>query len=77
MLTLRKAGDDPLEYLKITIEQGRVTGLTVEAGDAGGSAELLEHLSFSFNKISIDYVPQGKDGLAKGGLNYTDQWGEA
>jgi len=76
VLTLRKAGDDPLEYLKITIEQGRVTGLTVEAGDSSGGADLLEHLSFSFNKITVDYVPQDKDGLAKGGMTYMDQWGE-
>jgi type VI secretion system secreted protein Hcp len=76
VLTLRKAGDNPLEYLKITIEQGRVTGVTVEAGDVSGSPELREHLSFSFNKISVDYVPQGKDGLAKGGMTYADQWGD-
>jgi type VI secretion system secreted protein Hcp len=77
VLTLRKAGDSPLEYLKITIEQGRVTALTVEAGDSGGGSELLEHLSFSFNKITVDYVPQGKDGYAKGGMTYMDQWGES
>src|SRR3954471_1314815 len=59
VLTLRKAGGTALEYLKITIEQGRVTGLTVEAGDAQGSAELLEQVTFSFNKITVEYVPQG------------------
>src|SRR6476469_6595478 len=31
VLTLRKAGKSQLEYLKITIEQGRVTALTVDA----------------------------------------------
>jgi type VI secretion system secreted protein Hcp len=77
VLTLRKAGDGPLAYLKITIEQGRVTALSVEAGDASGGADLLEHLSFSFNKITVDYVPQGKDGYAKGGMTYMDQWGDA
>jgi type VI secretion system secreted protein Hcp len=76
VLTVRKAGASPLEYLKITIEEGRVTGLTIEPGDVRGSAELLENLSFSFNKITVDYVPQGKDGYAKGGMSYTDQWGD-
>ena len=33
VLTLRKAGKSPLDYLKITIEQGRVTGLSIDAGD--------------------------------------------
>ena len=34
VLTLRKAGKSQLEYLKITIEQGRVTSLTIDGGDA-------------------------------------------
>ena len=33
VLTLRKAGKTPVEYLKITIEQGRVTSLTIDGGD--------------------------------------------
>ena len=31
VLTVRKSGKAQLEYLKITIEQGRVTGLAIEA----------------------------------------------
>ena len=76
VLTMRKAGKTPLEYLKITIEQGRVTALDVEAGDANGGADVLENVSFSFNKINVEYVPQGKDGQAMGGTIYSDQWGE-
>jgi type VI secretion system secreted protein Hcp len=75
VLTLRKAGEHPLEYLKITIEQGRVTALTVEAGDPAGGADLFENLSLSFNKITVEYVPQGKDGRALGAMTYTDEWG--
>jgi len=76
VLTLRKAGKTPLEYLKITIEQGRVTSLTIEAADKSGGADLFELVSFSFNKISVEYVPQGKDGQALGGMTYADQWSE-
>ena len=36
VLTLRKAGSSPLDFLKVTIEQGRVTSLTIEAGDRSG-----------------------------------------
>jgi type VI secretion system secreted protein Hcp len=77
VLTLRKAGKTQLEYLKITIEQGRVTALTVEGGDDEGGSDVLEHVSFSFNKITIDYVPQGKDGQAMGGTQFSDQFGDA
>jgi type VI secretion system secreted protein Hcp len=76
VLTQRKAGKTALEFLKVTIEQGRVTGLTIEAGDKEGSPDLFEHLSFTFNKITVEYTPQGKDGLAQGSMMYTDQWGE-
>lgn len=77
VLTLRKAGKGQLEYLKITIEQGRVTSLTIAAGDTEGGADVLEHVSFSFNKITIDYVPQGKDGQALGGTQFSDQFSDA
>ena len=76
VLTLRKAGKTQLEFLKITIEQGRVTSLTVEGGDSSGSASVVEHVSFSFNKIEVEYVPQGKDGLPQGGMTFADQWSD-
>jgi type VI secretion system secreted protein Hcp len=76
VLTLRKAGKSQVEYLKVTIEQGRVTSLTVDAGDLGGSAEIVERVSFSYNKIEIEYVPQGKDGLPQGAMTFSDQWSE-
>ena len=77
VLTLRKAGKSQLEFLKITIEQGRVTSLTVDGGDPAGSAEIVEKVSFSFNKIEVVYVPQGKDGLPQGGMTFADQWSAA
>lgn len=76
LLTVRKSGTKPLEFLKITIEQGRVTAITLDAGDAGGGTSLVENVSFSFNKISVEYVPQGKDGLGLGAMTYNDQWNE-
>lgn len=76
LLTVRKAGSKPLEFLKITIEQGRVTSISLEAGDAGGGSGLVEQVSFSFNKISVEYVPQGKDGQGLGSMTYNDQWNE-
>jgi type VI secretion system secreted protein Hcp len=76
VLTLRKAGKGQLEYLKITIEQGRITSVTVDAGDLSGSPEVVEKVSFSFNKIEVEYVPQGKDGQPQGGMTFADQWSD-
>ncbi len=44
-----------------------MTALDVEGGDANGGADVVENVSFSFNKISVEYVPQGKDGQPMGG----------
>ena len=76
VLTLRKAGKSQVEFLKITIEQGRVTSLTVDGGDSSGSADLVEKVSFSYNKIEVEYVPQGKDGLPQGSMTFADQWSD-
>jgi type VI secretion system secreted protein Hcp len=73
-LTLRKIGKTPLEYLKIKIEEGRVMAIDLDAGDASGSPALLERVSLSFNKISIEYTPQGADGMPQGTTNFEDEW---
>ena len=77
VLTLRKAGKSPLEFLTIKIEQGRLTALTIEAGDKTGSPDVFEDLTFTFNKITVEYTPQAKDGSAKGSMLFTDQWESA
>ena len=76
VLTLRKTGTSKIEYMKITIQDGRVLALDVEAGDPTGSATLLERVSFTFNKISVEYTPQGGDGMPQGTTTFEDQWGE-
>lgn len=77
VLTIRKTGGSKLEFFKITITDGRVMGLDVEAGDASGASDMLERVSFSFNKISIEYTPQGGDGMPLGATTFEDQWGES
>ena len=73
-LTLRKIGKTPLEYLTIKIENGRVMAIDIEAGDATASPALFERVSFSFNKISIEYTPQAADGSAQGSTSFEDEW---
>jgi len=77
VLTVRKAGSKPLEYLKITIENGRVTALSIDAGDGPTGTEVVEQVSFSFNKIMVDYIPQGKDGQSGAGTTFQDQFDES
>jgi type VI secretion system secreted protein Hcp len=76
VLTLRKAGKEHLEYLKVTIEQGRVVSLTIDTVPTTGVPDIVEHVSFSFNKIEVEYVPQGKEGLPAGGMTFADQWND-
>jgi type VI secretion system secreted protein Hcp len=76
VLTLRKSSKPPLEYLKITINDGRVMSLDVEAGDVSGGSTLLERIAFSFNKVEVEYTPQGSDGQPMGSTVFQDQWGE-
>jgi type VI secretion system secreted protein Hcp len=74
VLTLRKAGKTALEFLKITMEQGRIVSIEIEAGDTEGGAGMLERITISFNKIAVEYTPQGADGLPQGGTTFQDQW---
>lgn len=77
VLTLRKAGKSQLEFMKITIENGRVASLTIGGGDEQGGHEVVEHISFAFNAITVEYVPQRKDGQGGGGMVFSDQFGDA
>jgi type VI secretion system secreted protein Hcp len=77
LLTLRKVGKSPLEYFTIKIEDGRVMSVDIEAGDTAGNPTLVERVTFSFNKITVSYTPQGPDGHARGGTSFTDEWNTA
>jgi len=74
VLTVRKAGKTPLEYLIITIENGRVTEVALNSEPDG--PQLTEQVRFSFNKITVEYKGQGKDGQSLGARTFSDQFGE-
>ena len=65
-LTVRKAGSDPLEYLKITLQNARITNLALDTENT----EVVERLSFAFQRITVDYVPQGQEGGSRGGMSF-------
>ncbi len=76
LLTVRKAGTTALEYCKITIEQARVSSINIDAGRGATGTEVIEHVTFSFNKITVEYTPQGKDGQPRGAMQFTDEFHE-
>ncbi len=59
-LIVRKAGEKPLEYIKITMEEVMVT--SVSTGGSGGEDRLTENISLNFAKVKFEYIPQKADG---------------
>jgi type VI secretion system secreted protein Hcp len=59
-LTVRKAGETPLEYLIITMEDVLVT--SVSTGGSGGEDRLTENVTLNFAKVKVNYVEQTATG---------------
>jgi type VI secretion system secreted protein Hcp len=64
-LTVRKAGDVPLEYLVITFKEILVS--SVSTGGSGGEDRLTENVSLNFRKFTVKYQEQAQKGGAEGG----------
>jgi len=60
MLTVRKAGENPLEYMKITMEDCLVSN--VSTGGSGSEDRLTENLSLNFAKFKVEYTSQKANG---------------
>lgn len=61
VLVCRKAGENPVEYLTITMNDLIVT--SVSTGGSGGEDRLTENLSLNFGSVKVKYIEQ----TAKGG----------
>jgi type VI secretion system secreted protein Hcp len=70
VLTVRKAGKDPIEYFTITLEGARLTALDVVSQDEAANEQLGEKLSMAFTKVTVEYTPQGPDGTPRGGMSF-------
>ncbi len=66
-LTVRKAGGEPLEYLKIHMEDLIVSGIST--GGSGGEDRLTENVTLNFARMKLDYTPQKPDGTADSPLS--------
>ena len=60
LLTVRKAGEKPVEYVKIKLTEVLVT--SVSTGGSGGEDLLTENVALNFAKVAVDYTPQKPDG---------------
>jgi type VI secretion system secreted protein Hcp len=67
LLTVRKAGDKPLEYIKITLTNVLVS--SVSTGGSGGEDRLTENVSLNFQKFKVEYTKQAE----KGGKDATSE----
>lgn len=65
LFTLRKAGRDQLEFLKVRFEEVFITSVT-PAGSAGGDALPMEELRLDFESAEIEYRLQNPDGSPGG-----------
>ena len=61
-LIVRKAGENPLEYITITLTDVLVT--SVSTGGSGGEDRLTENVTLNFAKVKLNYVEQTEKGAA-------------
>lgn len=59
-LVVRKAGEKPLEYLKIDLTDVLIS--SVSTGGSGGEDRLTENIALNFAAVKFSYTPQKADG---------------
>jgi type VI secretion system secreted protein Hcp len=70
LLTVRKAGTTPLEYLKIKLHDVIIT--SVNHDGAGAEDQHTEKVTLNFGKFEVHYTPQKADG--SGGATIPGTW---
>ncbi|MDO9600208.1 MAG: type VI secretion system tube protein Hcp [Azoarcus sp.] len=78
LITVRKAGDKPLEYIKLTMKEVMVT--SVSSGGSGGEDRLTENVTLNFAEFKYEYTKQaakgGKDATMTAAWNIAENTGE-
>ena len=57
-LVVRKAGEKPVEYIKIKMEEVLIT--SVSTGGSGGEDRLTENITLNFSKVSLGLCSPGR-----------------
>lgn len=65
VLVVRKAGDSPLEYVRITMKEVIVSNLST--GGSGTQDRLTESVTLNFAEFKFEYQTQGRNGGKDGG----------
>jgi type VI secretion system secreted protein Hcp len=60
LLTVRKAGEKPLEYIKLTMKNCLIS--SVSTGGSGAEDRLTENITINFGNFDYEYTPQKEDG---------------
>lgn len=66
-LTVRKAGDKPVEYIKIVMKDVLIS--SISTGGAGSDDRLSESVSLNFAEFKYTYLPQKADGSNEGAVD--------
>jgi len=59
-VTVRRAGENPQEYLIYELTEAYISSITTSGHEGGGLAQ--ESVSLNFSKIKMTYTPQNADG---------------
>jgi type VI secretion system secreted protein Hcp len=65
-LTIRKAGGDAVEYVKIELSDGLISGVSYAGGQ--GDERLTENVSLNFASFKYEYTPQTASGTGGGAV---------
>jgi type VI secretion system secreted protein Hcp len=60
LITVRKAGEHPVEYLKIKLTDVLISG--VQSAGHGGGDQLTENVTLNFAKFKVEYQEQDSKG---------------
>ena len=59
-LVVRKAGEKPVEYLKIKMDTVFIS--SISTGGSGGEDRITENVTLNFSKVVLVYIPQDDKG---------------
>lgn len=74
VLTARRAGNGQQTFLKMTLRNAYVTSFEIEGEGGIDGPGTVERLKIAFEKVTVDYTPQGPDGLPRGGTSFEETW---
>jgi type VI secretion system secreted protein Hcp len=68
LLTVRKAGETALEYLKVSMKEVIIS--SISTGGTGADDRLTENVSLNFAEFKTSYTPQKSDGTGDAAVEH-------